>query len=97
MDDRVIQADAGRTRKTIQSLEVGLAAMLDDKILDQLIQLPGRHTGLDMLSAIFQGGSAQGIGPPHPVQFLRILDLDHRYYASKAFITSAVVCSMELQ
>ena len=96
MDDGIIQADAGRSRETVQSLEVGGTAVLYDEIVDQLIQFPGGHASLNVLAAVLQGSCAQGIGPAHSVQFFRILDLDHDY-ASSAFITSAVVSSMEGQ
>ena len=94
MNNGIVQADASRAGEAVQALEVGLAAVLDDKIIDDLIQFPGGHTSLDVLSAIFQGSRAQGVGPAHSVQFFRILDLNH-FYASKAFITSAVVASMD--
>ena len=45
-------------------------------------------------AAVFQGSCAQGIRPAHAVQLFRILDLNH-FYASKAFMISAVVASME--
>ena len=96
MDDGIIQADAGRSRETVQSLEVGDAAMLHDEIVDQLIQLPSGHASLDVLAAVLQGSCAQGVGPAHTVQFFRIFDLNH-VYASKAFMISAVVSSMEGQ
>ena len=47
-----------------------------------------------MFTAVFQGSCAQGIRLAHTVQLFRILDLNH-FYASKAFITSAVVASMD--
>ena len=94
MDDGIVQADAGGAGKTVQTLEVGDTAVLHDEIVDQLVQLPGGHASLDVLAAVLQGGCAQGVGPAHPVQFFRIFDLDHNY-ASKAFITSAVVASMD--
>ena len=50
----------------------------------------------DVLSAVLQGSCAQGVCPAHSVQFFRIFDLNHDY-ASKAFMTSAVVSSMEGQ
>ena len=96
VDDGIIQADAGGSRKTVQSLEVGDAAVLHDELIDQLIQLPGGHASLDVLATVLQGSCAQGICPAHPVQFFRILDLNH-VYASKAFMISAVVSSMEGQ
>ena len=96
MDDGIIQADAGRSRETVQSLEVGGTAVLYDEIVDQLIQFPGGHASLNVLAAVLQGSCAQGIGPAHSVQFFRILNLDHDY-ASSAFITSVVVSSMEGQ
>ena len=96
MDDGIIQADAGRSRETVQSLEVGGTAVLYDEIVDQLIQFPGGHPSLNVLATILQGSCAQGIGPAHSVQFFRILDLNH-FYASKAFMTSAVVSSIEGQ
>ncbi len=96
MDDGIVQADAGRAREAIQALEIGDAAVLDDEVIDQLIQFPGGHTCFDMFTAVFQGSRAQGIGLAHTVQLFRILDLNHNY-ASKAFMTSAVVSSMEGQ
>ena len=93
MDDGVVQADAGRPGKAVQPLEVGGAAVLDDELIDQLVQLPGGHAGLDMLAAVLEGGRTQGVGPAHPVQFFCVLDLDQCRYASKAFMTSAVVAS----
>ena len=96
VDDRVIQANARRARETVQTLEVGDAAMLHDKIVDQLIQLPGGHASLDVLAAVLQCRCAEGVCPAHSVQFFRVLDLNH-FYASRAFMTSAVVSSMEGQ
>ena len=96
VDNGIVQADAGRARKAVQTLEVGDAAVLHDEVVDQLIQFPGGHTCLDVLTAVFQGSCAQGICLAHAVQLFRILDLNH-FYASKAFMTSAVVASMEGQ
>ena len=93
MDDGVVQADAGRPGEAVQPLEVGGAAVLDDKLIDELVQLPGGHAGLDVLAAVLEGGRAQGVGPAHAVQFFCVLDLDQCCYASKAFMTSAVVAS----
>ena len=47
-------------------------------------------------TAVLQGSCAQGICLAHAVQLFRIFDLNHDY-ASKAFMTSAVVSSMEGQ
>ena len=94
MDDGIVQTDAGRSGEAVQTLEVGDAAVLHDEVVDQLIQLPGGHTCLDMFTAVFQGSCAQGIRLAHTVQLFRILDLNH-FYASKAFMISAVVASME--
>ena len=96
VDDGIIQADAGSSRKTVQALEVRDAAVLHDEVIDQLIQLPSGHASFDVLAAVLQGSCAQGVGPAHSVQFFRILDLNHAY-ASKAFMISAVVSSMEGQ
>ena len=96
MDDGIVQADAGRARKAIQTLEIGGAAVLHDEVVDQLIQFPCGHTCFDMLTAVLQGSCAQGICLAHAVQLFRIFDLNHDY-ASKAFMTSAVVSSMEGQ
>ena len=96
MDDGIVQADAGRARKAIQTLEIGGAAVLHDEVVDQLVQLPGGHTCFDMLPAVLQGSCAQGICLAHAVQLFCIFDLNHDY-ASKAFMTSAVVSSMEGQ
>ena len=96
MDNGIVQADAGRARETIQTLEIGDAAVLHDEVVDQLVQLPGGHTCFDMFTAVFQGSCAQGICLAHTVQLFRIFDLNHNY-ASKAFMTSAVVSSIEGQ
>ena len=96
MDNGIVQADAGCAGKTVQPLEVGNAAVLHDEVVDQLVQLPSRHACFDMLSAVLQGSCAQGVCPAHAVQLFCIFDLDHAY-ASKAFMTSAVVSSMEGQ
>ena len=96
VDDGIVQADAGCAGKTVQTLEVGDAAVLHDEVVDQLVQLPGGHTCFDMLSAVLQGSCAQGVCPAHTVQLFCIFDLNHAY-ASKAFMTSAVVSSMEGQ
>ena len=96
MDDGIVQTDAGRARKAIQTLEIGGAAVLHDEVVDQLIQFPCGHTCFDMLTAVLQGSCAQGICLAHAVQLFRIFDLNHDY-ASKAFMTSAVVSSMEGQ
>ena len=96
VDDGIVQADAGCTGKTVQTLEVGDAAVLHDEVVDQLVQLPSGHACFDVLSAVLQGSCAQGVCPAHTVQLFCIFDLDHAY-ASKAFMTSAVVSSIEGQ
>ena len=96
MDDGIVQADAGCTGKTVQTLEVGDAAVLHDEVVDQLVQLPSGHACFDVLSAVLQGSCAQGVCPAHTVQLFCIFDLDHAY-ASKAFMTSSVVSSIEGQ
>ena len=58
VDDGVVQADAGRPGEAVQPLEVGGAAVLDDKLIDELVQLPGGHAGLDVLAAVLEGGRA---------------------------------------
>ena len=60
------------------------------------LKIPCGHTCFDMLTAVLQGSCAQGICLAHAVQLFRIFDLNHDY-ASKAFMTSAVVSSMEGQ
>ena len=96
MNNGIVQADAGRARKAIQTLEIGGAAVLHDEVVDQLVQLPSGHACFDVLSAVLQGSCAQGVCPAHTVQLFCIFDLNHAY-ASKAFMTSAVVSSMEGQ
>ena len=65
MDHGVVQADAGRPGEAVQPLKVGGAAVLDDELIDELVQLPGGHAGLDVLAAVLQGSGAQGVGPAH--------------------------------
>ena len=76
VDHGVVQADAGRTGETVEPLEIGGAAVLDNELIDELVQLPGRHAGLDVLAAVLQGSGAQGVGPAHALQFFCVLDLN---------------------
>ena len=53
VDDGIVQADAGCAGKTVQTLEVGDAAVLHDEVVDQLVQLPSGHACFDVLSSSF--------------------------------------------
>ncbi len=55
VDDGIVQADAGRARKAVQTLEVGDAAVLHDEVVDQFIQFPCGHTCFDMFTAVLSG------------------------------------------
>ena len=71
--------------------------VFDDKIIDELIELCGGHTGFDMLAAVPEGRRADGAGTAHPLQLFGIFDLDQCSYASTpiaartAFVFSASV------
>ena len=93
VDDGVIQTDACRTGKAVQALEVWLCAVLDDKIVNELIEFHGSHTGFDMLTAVLESRRADCAGTAHPLKFFGIFDLDQSDYAStpSASITAAVL------